>query len=672
MLTYGSNITCLLLAGAETVVDIWLYSGTDSSIPGNENEVVSAKDGVAGVKSDTLEQLAEVVKLNNDINEVVSTGESVSGGDSDASEQLAQVVKVNDIVSEDVSTEEIVFDGNSDASEHLVHVVKVSDSINDIVNTEDSVSGGNGDASEQLAEVMKLNYGCNSTVSREVCDCPAKEVLPGLIKPKMEPVDNSECTAPCDDKSHLNASGHGWYSSRDIQFSSLDHDYFGVMNVDIKKESEDDCKSEHSVQDCSQENISEEYRDLCKVESSVEVDSNVENYVMEVAPVVHENKITNCSPHTLEAPTKSLSVNNHIEHNVSSVENNSKLTTLLKCMDKNGHVFYLTLGQTHLKPQVKLASVVPTSEQSVNVTKPTSLLNKQQTPHTQLHNKLLSTAVVTSGLKVKSPSAKPVLSNYNCKEKDGVISHGNSCMLVPPQGTVGNVRTTQNNAHKALSLEVNSCSLVTAQQTSTMIPSQGSHVKSGMKVTSPVVSTNHSSELLKQLQNSSGQLLSLLKLNATMPTTNKLEEGNMGEDLKASGQNASTPVQDQSFFIVKNGQLYLLRHVQNSATLSALAAKSSAKQFESITKQRSILLTDNKSSLSSPVQSVKGGFSLLKKQASAQVPQTVLSPNTVKPQDMDKSENFRLLISGRSLVLNKANSRNITQSNKIRYGEALR
>lgn len=632
--------TGLQTLGAETVVDIWLYSGTDSSSPGNENEVISTKEGVSGFKSDTSEQLAEVAKLNNDVYEVVSTEESVSGGNSDASEQLA-------------------------------HIVKVNDNVNEVVSTEESVFGGNSGASEQLVEVVQVNDGANSTVSWEVCDSPAKEVLPGLIKPKMEPVDNSECIAPCDDKSQLDASGHGWYSSSDTQFSSLDHDYFGVMNVDIKKESEDDCHSDHSVPDCSQENVSEACRYLCKVKSSVEVDSSVENHMMEAVPVVQENKVTNCIPHTVEAPTKSVAVNNHIEHNVSSTENNSKLTTLVKCMDKNGHVVYLTLGQTHPKPHVKLASVVPTSEQSVYVTKSTSLLNKQQIPHAQLHNKLLPTAVVTSGLKVKSALAKPVLSNYNCKGKDGVISQGNSCMLVTPQGTAGSVITIQSNAHNALSLETNSSSLVTAQQTSALIPSQGTNVKPGVKVTSPVISTNNSSELLKQLQNNSGQLLSLLKLNATMPATNKLEEGNKAGDSKASGQNASTSVQDQSFLIIKNGQLYLLKHVQNSATVSVLAAKSSAKQCDSIQKQRSILLTDSKSLLSSPVRSVKGGISLLKKQASAQVPQSMLSPSTVKPQDMDKSQNARLLISGRSLVLNKANSRHITQSNKIRYGEAL-
>jgi len=597
------------VAGAETVVDIWLYSGTDSSIPGNDSEVVSTEEGVSG--------------------------------------------------------------RNSNTSEQVIQAVKVNDCVNGVVSTEDGVSGRNSDILEHLAQVVEVNDGDNSAVLPEVCVSPAKEMLPGLIKPKIEPVDDSECIAPCDNKSQLDASGRGGCRSSDMLVSSLDHDYFGVMSVDIKKESEDEYKLEHSVPNYSQKNVAEECLDLCKVKSSVEVDGNVDNHVVEVAPVVKENNI-NCILHTVAVPTKPVTVNNHLEQNLSSTENHSKLTTLVKCMDKNGHVFYLTLGQTHLKPQVNLASVVPTSEQSVNVINSTSLSNKQQSPHTQLHNKLLPTTAVTSGLSVKSPSAKPVFSNYSCKEKVSVISEGNSRLLVPPSGTAGSAITTESNALDALSLETNPSSLLTSQRTSKLIPPQGTNVKLGVKVTSPVVSTNNSSESLKQLQNSSGQLLSFLKQNATMPTTNKLEGGNKVGDSKASVQNASTPVQDQSLLVVKNGQLYLLKHVQNSATLSALAGKSSEKKCESIPKEQSILLTENKSLLSVPVQSVKGGVSLLKKQADAQVPENMLSPTTVKLQDVDKSENARLLISGRSLVLNKANSRHVTQSNKIRYGEALR
>lgn len=598
-----------LVTGAETVVDIWLYCGIDSSIPGNDSEVVSTEESVSGHISNTSEQLIQAVKVNDCVNEVVSTEEYLSGGNSDILEHLAQVVEVND--------------------------------------------------------------GGNSATLPEVCDSPAKDMLPGLIKPKIEPVDDSECIAPCDDRSQLNARGYGGCRSSDMQVSSLDHDYFGVMNVDIKKESEDEYKSEHSVRDFSQQNFAEECSDLCKVKSIVEVDSNVENHVMEVAPVVKEDNI-NCILHTVEVPTKPVTINNHLEQNLSPEESNSKLTTLVKCMDKNGHVFYLTLGQTHLKPQVNSASVVPTSEQSVNVINSTSLLNKQQSSHTQLHNKLLPTTAVTSGLRVKSTLAKPVFSNYSCKKKDSVVLEGNSCLLVPPHGTAGSVITTESNTLDALSLETNPSSLLTSQQTSKLIPSQGTNVKLGVKVTLPVLSTNNSTKLLKQLQNSSGQCLSFLKLNATMPTTNNLEGGNKAGDLNASVQNASTPIQYQSFLVAKNGQLCLLRNVQNSATLSALAGKSSGKKCESIPKQQSILLTESKSLLSGPVRSVKGGVSLLKKQANAQVPEKMLSPTTVKPQDVDKSENTRLLISGRCLVLNKANSRHITQSNKIRYGEALR
>jgi hypothetical protein len=592
------------VVGAETVVDIWLYSGTDSSIPGNDSEVVSTEEGVSGRSSNT-------------------------------SEQLIQAVKVNDCV-------------------------------NGVVSTEENLSGGNSDILEHLARVVEANVGGNSSVLPEVCDLPAKEMLPGLIKPKIERVDDTECIAPCDDESQLDASGHEGCRSSDMLVSSLDHDYFGVMKVEIKNE----CELEQSVPDFLQENVVEDCSDLCKVKSSVEVDSKVENHLMEVAPVVKENNI-NCVLRTVEVPTESVTVNNHLEQNLSSTENNSKLTTLVKCMDKNGHVFYLTLGQTHLKPQVNLASVVSTSEQSVNVINSTSLLNKQQSSHTQLCNKVLPTTAVTSGLRVKSPVAKPVFSNYSCKEKDSVIPEGNSCSLVHPHGTAGSA-ITKSNALDALSLETNPSSLLTSQQTSKLICSPGTNVKPGVKVTSPVLSTNNSSKLLKQLQNSSGQLLSFLKVNATMPTANRLEGGNKDGDSKAYVQNASTPVQDQPFFVVKNEQLYLLKHAQNSATLSPLAGKSSGKKCESIPKQRSILLMESKSLLSGPLWSVKGGVSLLKKQANAQVLENLLTPTTVKLQDVDKSENARLLMSGRCLVLNKANSRHITQSNKIRYGVALR
>jgi hypothetical protein len=160
-----------------------------------------------------------------------------------------------------------------------------------------------------------------------------------------------------------------------------------------------------------------------------------------------------------------------------------------------------------------------------------------------------------------------------------------------------------------------------------------------------------------------------------MVTADRLEEGSKAGVLKdmnvSSTQNKSTPVQDQSLLIAKNGRLYLLKHPQSAVAFSALAAKSNSKKFDSAPKQQDILLSDtvggSQSLLSNHVRSAKGGVSLLKKQTN-----TVMLPTVVKPENVDKSEDARLLISGRTLVLNKANSRQITHSDRMCYLEDLK
>jgi hypothetical protein len=573
------NITYLLLTGAETVVDIWLHSGSDSSVLSNEKE---------------------------------------------------------------------------------------------IVNTEESTSGGINDVLEQQVPAVKVEGNVKSTASQEVCDTPTKEQLLGLIEPKLEAVDSFDCIASCDDTSQL-ASGQDGHSSCDMASSSLDHDYFGV--VDIKKESGGGCEFVQSLPGCSQEISSEEGTDSCKVKSNVVMDSSVQNHVVKDALVMQENE-TNSIPFTPELPTQSTTVSNHVvEQNMSVTKNNLKLTTLVKCMDKSGHVFYLTLGKANLKQQI-----VPKLEQSVKVANLTSLLIKQQTPNPLLHNQLSPTVVTASKPKVKVPVPKPQLNSYNCKVKSSVTSQGNSSVLVSCQEPADGVITNQGSTYSLLSVEANSSSLVTSQGTPTLTPLHGTNLKPGVKVISPVVVANNSSEVMKQLQSSSGQLLALLKVNADVPTAVKLEEGNKAGALKdvnlCSAQTKSNSMQDQSCLIVKNGQLYLLKHQQTSLALSALSAKSSPQKCESILKQQDVLLSDtvwgSKSILTNPVRSTRGGLSLLKKQTNTSVLQNMLPPAVVKIQDVDKSEDARLLLSGRTLVLNKANSRHITHPSKLRYEDALK
>jgi hypothetical protein len=195
-----------------------------------------------------------------------------------------------------------------------------------------------------------------------------------------------------------------------------------------------------------------------------------------------------------------------------------------------------------------------------------------------------------------------------------------------------------------------------------------------VKVTSPVILVNDSPEVLNQIQSSSGQMLSFLKPNKSVLTAEKLEEGSKAGALKdmniSSTQNKSLPVQDQSLLIAKNGRLYLLKHPQSAVALSALTANSSSKNFDSAPKQKDILLSDtvrgNQSLLSNQMRSAKGGISLLKKQTN-----TVVLPMMVKQENVDKAEDARLL-SGRTLVLNKANSRQITHSNRMSYLEDLK
>jgi hypothetical protein len=552
--------------------------------------------------------------------------------------------------------------------------------------TEESTSVGNSDALEQLVPEVKVEGSVNSSASQEVCDSPTKEHSLGLIEPKMEIVDSFDCSATCDNTSKLDANVQGEHSSCDLT-SSLDHDYFGGMNVDIKTVCVDSCKSVQSLPGCSQENTSEGCTDVCNMKSSVDLDSDVQNHVIEDAPAVQENK-NNSIPLTPDLLTESaIGSSSFVEQNVSIAKNESKLTTLVKCMDRNGHVFYLTLGKTDLKPQMKLASVVPKLDQSVKVANLTSLLTKQQSPNTVLRNKLSPTAVVVPKSKLKASTVKAQLSNYDCKVKGDVTSQdnsgciplqSNSSLFVPPHGISGSVMTSCGDAHSLSSEDANSSTLVTLQRTSTVMPIQSTNSKPCMKVTPSMTLANNLSEVLKQLQSSSGKSLSFLKQNVNVPTTERLEEGNEAGDLKVMNLGSaqkSTPVQDQSLLIVKNGHLYLVKHIQNSTALSALAAKSSAKKCEAIPKQHGVLsetVRSSKSLLTSSVHSTKGGFSLLKKQAKTLVPKKLLPPNVMKTTDVDSSEDTRLVFSGRTLVLNKANSRHITHSSKIHYTDALK
>lgn len=674
---------------------------------------------------------------------------------------------------------------------------RILNSENEVGSTEESAPSGRSDNVEHLAPTVKIEDSVNSPASEKVCQSVAVEKLHGLTAPKVEPIDSSDYMSSYDVTSHPDAVGQGAHSSYGITSSSLDHDYFGVVNVNIKKESEDGCESVlsppgcesveplpacepvqplpvcesmqslqgcesveslpvcesmqplsgcesveflpgcesvqslkgcelvHSIpafqsveslpgcesvqtlQSCelvqslpafesmeslpgcesvqshlgsSQENMSQECIDECKVKSSVVTDRIAQNHVLEGAPVMQKHKTTNSVLLIPELLTQSKTVNNNIvEQNVPLAKNNSKLATLVKCVNKSGRVFFVTVGKANVKPQLKVASVVPKLEQSGNVPNLTSLLIKQA-PTTLLQNKLSPTAAVVSKSNENTPTPKSQLNSYNCKVKGSVTSQDNfgfissqtnSSVLIPPHGSSGNGLTAQ---ASLLSLGANSSSFITSQGSSIVTPLPSMNLKAGVKATSPVILVNDSPEVLKQLQSSSGQMLSFLKANKSVLTADKLEVGSKGGALKdmnvSSTQNKSDPVQDRSLLIAKNGRLYLLKHPQSAVALSALAAKSNSKKFDSAPKQQDILLSDtvkgSQSLLSNQMRSAKGGISLLKKQIN-----TVVLPTVVKPENVDKSEDARLLITSRTLVLNKANSRQITHSDRMCYLEDL-
>jgi hypothetical protein len=418
-----------------------------------------------------------------------------------------------------------------------------------------------------------------------------------------------------------------------------------------------------------------EFTDVYKVKSGVVTDG-----MLQGVPVVQKHRATNSIPLIPELQTQLKTISNHVvEQNVPLTKNNLKLGTLMKCTNKNGHVFFITVGKANVKSQLKLASVVPTLEQAVHVPNLTSLLIRQAP------NTLLSpTAVVLSKSSENSPTPKSQLNSYNCKVKGSgtsednlklLPSQTNSSLLVPPQGSVGNGITTQASIHSLLSLGANSSSLVTSKGSSLVTPLPSMNWKPGVKVTSPVILVNDYPEVLQQVQSSSGQTLSFLKRNRNVDTADKLEEGNkLGAlndvDLNST-ENKSTPVRDQPLLIAKNGRLYLLKHPQCAVALSAVTAKSSSKKFDSTPKQRDTICPDtvrgSQSSLLNPMRSVKPGISLLKKQAN-----TVVLPPVEKMQNLDKSEDSRLLMSGRTLVLNKGNNRQITHSDRMCYQEDLK
>lgn len=540
----------------------------------------------------------------------------------------------------------------------------------EVVNAEENTSGDNADPVEQqLVPRIKVEDVVNSAESQDVHDLPTKELSLDLIETKKE-IDSFDCGTTCDNTSELNATVQGGRSSCDVT-SSLDHDYFRVVDVNIKTERVDGYES---LPGSSQESTSEDCADMCNVNSSVELDSSIQNHVTENASAVREND-KNFIPVTADLPTESAIGSNSVkEQNVSVAKNNSKLTTFVKCMDKSGHVFYLTLGKTDLKPQVKPASVVPKLEQSLKVANLASMLIKPQLP--VMSNKLPPTAVVVAKSKLNATTAKAQLSNYNCKVKGSVTSQNNSgcvpllqsnaSVLVPLQGISGSVITSRNNARSLLSEGANS-TFVPPQGTSTLTPLQSTNSKPGLKVTSPVILANNLSKVFTQLQSSSGQPSSFLKQSANVPTAEKLDRNNAGgvKGVNLESVKKSTPVQEQSLLIVKNGHLYLVTHRKSSVGLSALDAKSSAKKCDAIPKQQVAILSDtvqgSRSLLTNSVLSAKGGFSLLKNQTNASV-----------PQDIDNSEDNRLVFSGRTLVLNKANSRQIIHSSKMHYANALK
>lgn len=674
----------------------------------------------------------------------------------------------------------------------------ISNSEHEVGSTEESAPDGSSDNMERLSPTAKIEDSVNGPTSGTVCESPNKVKFHGPIEPKLEPVDSSDYMSSCDDTSQTDAAAQGAHSSCDMTSSSLDHDYFGLKNVNIKKEHEDGCEfvqplpgcepvqslqgcesvefvaardamqllpgcesvqflkgcesveslvasesveslaaresvqflpgcksvqplpasesveslpgcesvqslpvsesveslpardSVHPLPGCesvqsllgsSQENMSEECIDVCKVKSSVVTDSIVRNHMLEEAPVMQKHKTTNSILLIPELLTQSKTVNNHVvEQNVPLAKNNSKPAMLVKCMNKSGHVFFVTVGKANVKPQLKVASVVPKLEQSVNVPNLTSLLIKQA-PTSLLQNKLSYTSAVVSKSNENTPIPKSQLSSYNCKVKGSVTSQDNfgfissqtnSIVLVPPQGTPGNGVTAQ---ASLLSLGANSSSFLTSQGSSIVTPLPSMDLKPGAKVTSPVILVNDSPEVLKQIQSNSGQMLSFLKQNKSLLTSDKSEEGSRAGALKdmniSSTQNKPISVQDQSVLIAKNGQLYLLKHPQSALALSALAAKSSTKKCDSATKQQDTLLSDtvcgSQSLLSNQVRSAKGGVSLLKKQTN-----TAVLPTVGKQVNVVKDEETRLLMSGRTLVLNKANSRQITHSSRMCYLEDLK
>jgi hypothetical protein len=629
---------------------------------------------------------------------------------------------------------------------------------NDAGSTEESASAGRNDALEHMSAALKVEDSINSPSFGKVSESLSEKKFHGLIEPKLEQEDDSDLMSSCDDTSRPDVPGQGAQNSCNITSSPLDHDYFGVMNVNVKTEREDgcelvqslpgcesaqslatcelveslpgpesvqsmaacelegslpDCKSSQSLLCSTQATMSEECVDVSKVKSSVATDGSVRNNVLEGAPVMQKHKMTNPIPPISELLAQTKTVSNHVAgQNVPLAQNNSKLGTLMKCIDKSGRVFFVTVGRTNVKSQLKLASVVPKLEQSVHVPNLTSLLIKPP-PNTLLQNKLSPTLVAISESSEHSPTPRSQPNSY-CKVKgsgtsednfglipsqtnssvlvttqgsagNGVTTQAsvhsllsvgaNSSVPVTTQGSAGNGVTTQASVHSLLSVGANSSGFITSKGLSLVTPMSSMNLKPGVKVTSPVILVKNSPEVRTQLQSGSGQTLSFVKPNKNVLAADKLEEGNKLGALKdviiSSAQNKSISVQDQSLLIAKNCRLYLLKHPQSAVTLSALTAKSGSKKFDSVPRQQETLLPDavrgGQSLLLNPVHSAKAGVSLLKKHTNA-----VVLPAVEKPQNIDKSEDARLLMSGRTLVLNKGNSRQITHSDRMCYLEDLK
>ncbi|XP_067004518.2 YEATS domain-containing protein 2 isoform X2 [Anabrus simplex] len=411
----------------------------------------------------------------------------------------------------------------------------------------------------------------------------------------------------------------------------------------------------------------------------------------------------------------------------------SKPTTLVKCMDKSGNVFYITVGLPNTKSQSKVLGGTSVTDTSTG-----AIQGSIGDLKTNLAVSLLSNSLLTKETQQAQKNSGPLLKvkTPNSENTSHLISVSSPVMksLITPKTSalsaqkLSPTKSVMNSVHNVIDLasKQGQSSLISGRSNSivsnkTLSPAISNKFLNAKSIVKPQLSMTSSASSASMLEGitsvdcsasaASDQLqlsTSLIKYNVKMG--NKLHSTQVVPDSRTSlstnhnskgNSHLNHQTQGQSLLLVKDGQIFLLKHTPTASTASSKLNVTTGKQstvnmsHEELTKNHpSLSGTSNvatvlnslvlqpqlnpgavgvkvNQSVCSPrtlLSSAKPGVSLLKKN----VVKTDVAEDLVKKEKDEKlQEEQRLLFSGRTLVLNKAN-RIVLNSKKPEFEEKLK